>query len=693
MPSQCPRGMLVFSCRTERNGFPISLSIRLREQGFLCFCLLLFLSGIHALAQGGGAQVQDLARLSLEELLQVPVLSPGKRPLLLDEAPAVVTLISREEIEAAGPLNLFDLLQRASSVLMLGSHFYPRNLLSMRGDLRTHANNHTLVLIDGRPLREGVTGGQDFPVFLAFPMLCVERIELVRGPGSVLYGSNAFSAVLNVVTRHSPAREAQLRFGESGAALLEGMAGGRLGSWQLSGGFRMQREGDWTFAARDHTGTYAAPLFGAANRALIFNAKSPIGSLEALLLDSEQDFMGAVASWGGAPPFDERAIRGKRYRLGFGKMMQGHPGREVEFHLAHLASRFDHYNYGMRHDDILGEWMISGRSNAWLRWQSGLELIHRFVRTSPGLTAAPIPAGHELEAGFYGQLEVNPWPKIHLLAGLQANKREAASAHWVPRGALIYRQDAHSTLKLLHAQAYRSPYALETRFNLILRDDNGRIIGGLRGNPHLQPEEVESTDLHFQRSQQKFAWALTAFHQRQSQLIQRVRAQDQVLDYQNGDSLLLQGLEAEGRLEPAPGWLLQFSGTWQRNKGADQREDVTLIPNLLAKLTLHYHGARLRLALADVWHNGYHPVALLNPNTAELNPDAGASHWLTLHSAWRLPRLLFGSQLDVELHGDNLLDEQMFLPEFVGRRINTIPAGPGWSLQLGLRLSAPQPAR
>jgi outer membrane receptor protein involved in Fe transport len=683
--------MLVFSCRTERSGHFLSLLFRFRGQDLssLLVCLLIF--GPLLLAQSESARVQDLARLSLEELLQVPVISPGKRPLLQDEAPAVVTLISREEIEAAGALNLFDLLQRASSVLMLGSHFYPRNLLSMRGDLRTHANNHTLVLIDGRPLRESVTGGQDFPVFLAFPLLCVERIELVRGPGSVLYGSNAFSAVLNVVTRGSTGQEAQLRFGESGAGLLEGMAGGRLGSWQLSGGFRLQREGDWRFAASDHAGTYAAPLFSGEHRALLLNARSSSSSFDALLLDSQQDFMGAVASWGGTPSIDERAIRGKRLRLGFGKLWQSGTGLDGEFHLAHLSSRFDHYNYGMNHDDVVGEWLISGRSSL-LRWQSGVEFTHRFVSTSPGLAAAPIPPGHELEAGLYGQLEADPLAKLHLLAGLQASKREAAAAHWVPRGALIYRPDRASTLKLLHAQAYRSPYALETRFNLILRDDQGQIVGGLRGNPHLQPEEVESTDLHFQRSQHHLVWALTAFHQRQSQLIQRVRAQDQVLDYLNGDSLLLQGLEAEFRAEPAPGWLLQFNGTYQRNESAQKREDVTLMPNLLAKLALHYHGTRLRLALADVWHDGYHSVTILNPGASEINPDAGASHWLSFHSAWRLPKLIFGSQLDLELHGDNLLDELHTTPEFVGRRINTIPAGPGRSIQLGLRLTAPQPA-
>ena len=75
------------------------------------------------------------------------------------------------------------------------------NVPAVRGDLPTHTNNHTLLLINGRPVRESNSGGWNFPVYMAYPIDMIERIEFVRGPGSVLYGTNAYTGVINVITK------------------------------------------------------------------------------------------------------------------------------------------------------------------------------------------------------------------------------------------------------------------------------------------------------------------------------------------------------------------------------------------------------------------------------------------------------------------------------------------------------------
>jgi len=76
-------------------------------------------------------------------------------------------------------------------------------MAGVRGDIQSQLSNHILVLLNGRPVRESLLGGLNFPFFSAFPVEMIERKELVRGPGSVLYGTNAYSGIVNVITRRN----------------------------------------------------------------------------------------------------------------------------------------------------------------------------------------------------------------------------------------------------------------------------------------------------------------------------------------------------------------------------------------------------------------------------------------------------------------------------------------------------------
>lgn len=141
-----------------------------------------------------GTTEEELLQLPLEQLLAIDVTTPSKRAETRADAPGVVSIVTAEEIFGFGANSLFDVLERAPSIQTLGSSLFPRNLTVMRGDLRSLFNNHVLILIDGRPIREGIEGGVDSPTFTAFPVDMIERIEIVRGPGSVLYGTNASRA-------------------------------------------------------------------------------------------------------------------------------------------------------------------------------------------------------------------------------------------------------------------------------------------------------------------------------------------------------------------------------------------------------------------------------------------------------------------------------------------------------------------
>lgn len=134
----------------------------------------------------GDEQTTDLLEMSLEELMSIEVTTASKEAEKVQEAPGVMTVITAREIERFGGVNLMEVLEGAANIYPTSSHLYRKSIISMRGILTTHHNKHTLILLNGRPVREGLEGGVGFPFLLGFPLEMIEKIEIIRGPGSVL---------------------------------------------------------------------------------------------------------------------------------------------------------------------------------------------------------------------------------------------------------------------------------------------------------------------------------------------------------------------------------------------------------------------------------------------------------------------------------------------------------------------------
>ena len=146
--------------------------------------------------------------------------------MLETTAPAAVSVVTRREIEARGADNVLDALRGETGVSLQGRAIGGRKVLSLRG----MDSKHTLYLVDGRRVgaTDGVIGHSDFQ-YDWIAVEDIERIEVVRGPLSVLYGSEAMGGVVNVITRE-PGDQWQLRRHRRGQpmpkAAAAAMAGG-----------------------------------------------------------------------------------------------------------------------------------------------------------------------------------------------------------------------------------------------------------------------------------------------------------------------------------------------------------------------------------------------------------------------------------------------------------------------------------
>jgi iron complex outermembrane receptor protein len=171
----------------------------MKKNGILTLALLTSINFVWS-DQGNG---RDLFDLSIEELLKIKVSVATRQPIASQDAPSNITLFTRTELKVLGIRRLTELMEYIPG-------FYPmynpvegnQSYLLTRGHAQKYAST-LLVLYNGQRINEDYTGGINY--FTRFLNLeCVDKIEVVRGPGSVVYGSNAFNGVINIVSQYEP---------------------------------------------------------------------------------------------------------------------------------------------------------------------------------------------------------------------------------------------------------------------------------------------------------------------------------------------------------------------------------------------------------------------------------------------------------------------------------------------------------
>lgn len=140
-------------------------------------------------------RLEHFISLSLEDLVSLETTIATASKQTTTQAPAVVTLITAEDIKATGASNLVDVLEGVPGIHIRTSQFANRPLIQFRGAKATQ----TLLMVNGASMKDLVWG---FGIFWkGFPASIIERIEIIRGPGSALFGADAAAGVINIITK------------------------------------------------------------------------------------------------------------------------------------------------------------------------------------------------------------------------------------------------------------------------------------------------------------------------------------------------------------------------------------------------------------------------------------------------------------------------------------------------------------
>jgi iron complex outermembrane receptor protein len=161
----------------------------------------MMLAGIALLAFAGlsapAGQTPDLTQKSLEDLMSIEVTSVSKKEQKISQAAAAIFVISREDIRHSGALNIPDLLRMVPG-LDVAQIDTGKWAVSSRG-FNGQYSNKLLVLMDGRTVYSPIFAGV-FWDSQNVPLDSIERIEVIRGPGAAVWGSNAVNGVINIIT-------------------------------------------------------------------------------------------------------------------------------------------------------------------------------------------------------------------------------------------------------------------------------------------------------------------------------------------------------------------------------------------------------------------------------------------------------------------------------------------------------------
>jgi len=186
--------------------------------------LLALATASNASAQRVGTPTDDLTNLSVEDLFQLEVTSVGRKAQELSKTPAAILVLTAQDIQRSGATSIPEALQWVPGLTVLSVDGL-RWTISARGSANLYSDK-MLVMIDGRSLYTPLFGGVLWDL-VDVPLENIERIEIVLGPGAVMWGPNAVNGVINIITKK--ARET--KGGEVSAASGNQLRGSTLARW------------------------------------------------------------------------------------------------------------------------------------------------------------------------------------------------------------------------------------------------------------------------------------------------------------------------------------------------------------------------------------------------------------------------------------------------------------------------------
>ena len=643
----------------------------------VCCLVLILQSPIFA---EGLSDANDLFEMDIEDLLDVEVSVASKKAESHLEAPSVVVSVPRSEWTIFGDRNLHQLLQRQPSIYTRDDFVYGDNNAGFRGDMSTVAEMHTLVLFNGRPIRESAQG-HNVNMYLTFPLTALDSVELIRGPGSVLYGSNAFTGVINLKSRAIP---------EQGEFMVHSMAGsyryfetlvsggGRFGELGVVADVRTVSEYGYNYQLNDQAGIFGEENKHNRNISATLHAQYRNFTLDVFGSDLNMFAMGVVPLWSN-PHHD---LHNKKLFVNTGYRINLQERAYVELNATYnlqenLLTRWLPQRVGTNTSDIIGEATLFANPKDNMNLVLGYLREYRSNYKTDDEYYQSIPEYDHKPQSAYAQGDYKFGKSVKLIAGTQWNESSEGYSDFVSRYGVILTPFEKWGLKLLRGEAFRAPVTLESDLY-----DPPILVG----NDNLKPEMITTYDAQLFYQDEKTYAAVTYFNSTIEDLI-IYDASVVPMSYTNGDQQKFDGVEFEAKRLLTSHWHMLGSFMYQNNKD-DVGINPSVVPDTMAKVGTSYSWEGGSAAIFYSYF-GTPPNINIPGTTLVVNPEPGPMNLVSANVRMDVSKWtgFKKNQSILTLRGENLLNEKNDVPTFAYTGSpNSFPYGPGATFYAGLTI-------
>ena len=543
---------------------------------------------------------RDLTDLSLEELMNITVRSASTYEQKVTEAPSSVTVITSDEIKKYGYRTLAEILRSVRGFYTT----YDRNYIyiGIRGFTRPgDYNTRFLLLVDGHRINENVFDMASIGTDFITDVDLIDRVEVIRGPSSSLYGSNAFFGVINVITKGGKNFKG---VEVSGAAGNHDTYNGRLSygnefangiDMTLSGSiYSSQGRGRLYFREFDSPATH--------NGVALYNDDDKNYSLFTKFSYSDFLIEGAYVSREKRVPTasfgtifndprtkttDERAYVDLKYEHNFQNQTNLTGRISYDHFYYHGDYIYDYPPITLNKDSGRGEW-----AGAELKLMKtllekhtvvlGTEFRYSFRQDQRNFDQDPYleyldDTRNSKIWAFYFQDEFRVLDNLIFNAGVRYDHYDTFGGTANPRIALIYQPLDKTTLKLLYGDAFRAPNVYELYYK----------GAGNKDNPDLDPETIKTYEMILEQLfGEHISVNASGFYYTIKHLISQKTDSDKLQVYRNTDKIEAKGAELEMDYKWLNGLEGKISYTFTETKDTETDKILTNSPKNLAKFNL-----------------------------------------------------------------------------------------------------------
>jgi len=556
--------------------------------------------------------IDNLFHLSLEQLLDLKISIASKSEHKTADTPATVSVFSRQQIDRMGFKYLHQLINHIPGFQATRETLRGDGVIIAGRGLSTPQDSHLfLIMINGQRLNDDLTGG----AMVTNPFLTLEnaeKVEVIRGPGSALYGTSAFVGVINIITlKNQNSVKVAVGNNNSKDLTLHGSRSYKKSSLDIFAHY-YQDEGENYGPEFTKFRNNSPAVISDPRELLNFHGRYELKDiLEVNYRYSESRLDGfftrnIVGHKGDYSRHSQESlsvlyqvVKQKKYQVTLGSF---YTEGEEDF----LVTRFnqeDNFSFTNFEQLHTAELKFSAEGRFSLGDQHTLTV--GFSSRKPKTTTAQVgsnasdPLGELIFSGgrkvhgerringVYVQDEFRLSEKLQLTLGLRHDEYDQVSSPTMPRAAVVWQASKKNTFKFLYGKAYRAPSIQET-FPI------------LAGNPNLTAETIETLESAWIRNFNQGQFVITYFNSSIKDLINtRVNiggTSPRIFD--NVGNFDTSGFELEAQIA-LDNWIVRSTYTHLINVPEDPRN----VAINTASIDINYHTNSWNINLGGYFHD------------------------------------------------------------------------------------------